>query len=51
METIRCPNCGETIGEDEVMCPFCDEELVEFDFNEYEKAVKDYTHRGPNHRT
>src|SRR5579872_7348654 len=29
MEMIVCPNCGESIGEDEVICPFCDEDLVE----------------------
>ncbi len=24
VETMRCPECGDSIGEDEIDCPFCD---------------------------
>jgi hypothetical protein len=29
MDMIRCPHCGETIGEDETVCPFCHKPLDE----------------------
>ncbi len=51
METVRCKSCGETIGEDEIFCPFCDDGLDDDQFAEYDKAMEDYTHHGPNHRT
>jgi hypothetical protein len=30
MDTRLCPHCNACIGEDEIICPFCDEELVSF---------------------
>ena len=37
MDTKLCPHCGACIGEDEIICPFCDEGLVLFDDEELEE--------------
>ncbi len=29
MNMRRCPHCGDMIGQDEVICPFCDSPLDE----------------------
>lgn len=31
MDTQKCPQCGACIGEDEIQCPFCNEDLYQDD--------------------
>lgn len=42
MDTKLCPNCKQCIGEDEIICPFCDKELVPFGDEEVDDDIDDF---------
>lgn len=35
MEMIPCPECEASIGEDELYCPFCDEDIYNNDADDF----------------
>ncbi len=41
MDTMRCPECGGSIGEDEVTCPFCDADIHGGDEDEGDDSSDD----------
>ncbi len=41
MEMIGCPECGASIGEDEIVCPFCSAYIYECEEGEEEDDSED----------
>lgn len=55
MEMIHCPNCGDSIGEDEMICPFCDElvygpgSVSDGSEEEFREMLAGFLKRSPEH--